>query len=387
MSGYDPSYDPFQPPTRQRPVTAAWALLVLLLVMALLLGGLVYWFWPHRSAAGSAQPRTVTPAGSLSDMEKATIDLFKAASPSVVHVTNMTLTRSASTQSVQKVERGLGSGFVWDQDGHIVTNYHVVEGANSVQVIFEDGTSYDTTDIATYPDKDMAVVTIKAPKSKLVAIPVGTSHDLQVGQSTFAIGNPYGLDHTLTTGIVSALGREITSPSKRPIRGVIQTSAAINPGNSGGPLLDSSGRLIGMNTAILTESGTFGGIGFAIPVDEINRFVPQLINNRQVVRPRLGIQVAEDQQARQLGVKEGAMVVRTFPGSPAEAAGLQGAQVDEEGHIILGDIVVAIDDKPIKSSKDLFDVLEQYKAGDTVTVGFIRDGKKKETKATLKVTA
>ncbi len=386
MSSYDPSYDPYESQTRQRPVAAVWPLLALLLGMALLLGGLVYWFWPHHQAAGTAQPRTVTPAGNLSELEKATINLFKAASPSVVHVTNMTETRSAFSMNVQKVERGLGSGFVWDQDGHIVTNYHVVEGANSVQVIFDDGTSYDTTNVVTYPDKDVAVVTIAAPKSKLVPIPVGSSHDLQVGQSAFAIGNPYGLDHTLTTGIVSALGREITSPSKRPIRGVIQTSAAINPGNSGGPLLDSSGRLIGMNTAILSESGTFGGIGFAIPVDEINRVVPQLINHGTVVRPQLGIQIAEDEQAHQLGVKEGAMIVHVFPGSPAQAAGLQGAQWDEQGHVILGDVIVSIDNKPIKSGKDLLDLLEQYKAGDTVTIGYIRDGKKKETKATLKAT-
>jgi S1-C subfamily serine protease len=383
MSGYDP----YEPRTYQRPVAAVWPFLSVLLGIALLLGGLVFWFWPHREAAGSAQPRTVTPAGDLSPLEKSTIDLFKAASPSVVHVTNMTETRSASDLNVQKIERGLGSGFVWDQDGHIVTNYHVVEGANSVQVIFEDGTSYDTSNIVTYPDKDIAVVTIDAPKTKLVPIPVGESHNLQVGQSTFAIGNPYGLDHTLTTGIISALGREITSPSKRPIRGVIQTSAAINPGNSGGPLLDSSGRLIGMNTAILSESGTFGGIGFAIPVDEINRVVPQLINNGEVVRPQLGVQIAEDQQAHQIGVKEGAMIVRVFPGSPAEAAGLKGAQVDRQGHIIPGDVIVSIDNKPIKAGTDLFNVLEQYKPGDTVTVGYLRNGRKMETKATLKVTA
>jgi S1-C subfamily serine protease len=386
MSDYD-TYDPYESRTRPHPVAAVWPFLAMLLVMALLLGGLVYWFWPHRQAAGQAQPRTVAPAGSLSDLEKSTIDLFSKASPSVVHVTNLSESRSALSMNVQRVERGLGSGFVWDQQGHVVTNYHVVEGANVIQVIFQDGTSYDSTDIKTYPDKDIAVVTINAPSSKLVPIPVGTSHDLQVGQSAFAIGNPYGLDHTLTTGIVSALGREITSPNKRVIRGVIQTSAAINPGNSGGPLLDSFGRLIGMNTAILSDSGAFGGIGFAIPVDEINRVVPQLINHGQVVRPRLGVQVAEDQQARQLGVKEGAMVVRVFPGSPAEATGLQGAQVDEQGHIILGDVIVAIDDKPIKSSKDLFDVLEQFKAGDTVTVTYMRDGKKQEAKATLKVTA
>ncbi|HKI38014.1 MAG TPA: trypsin-like peptidase domain-containing protein [Gemmataceae bacterium] len=386
MSQYDSSYDPYRD-TARRPVAAVWPLLVLLVGLALLLGGLVYWFWPGRGASGPAQPRTVTPAGKLSDAERATIDLFKAASPSVVHVTNLTETRTAFSLDVQRVERGLGSGFVWDDDGHIITNYHVVEGANFARVSFQDGNSYETANIWTYPDKDIAVLKISAPKSELVPIPVGTSHDLQVGQSTFAIGNPYGLDHTLTTGIVSALGREITSPNDRPIRGVIQTSAAINPGNSGGPLLDSSGRLIGMNSAILSKSGTFGGIGFAIPVDEINRVVPQLINNGKVVRPRLGVQVAEDEQARQIGVKEGALVVRVFGGSPAEAAGLRGILRDEEGRLILGDVIVSIDDKSIKTGKDLFSVLEQYKAGDTVTVAYLRNGQKKEAKVTLQVTA
>jgi S1-C subfamily serine protease len=386
MSTYDPSYDPYHTTTPHRPVAAVWPLLVLLLGLALLLGGLVYWFWPgHRG--GPAQPRTVTPAGDLSQAEKATIDLFKSASPSVVHVTNMTVTRSAFSLNVQRVERGLGSGFVWDKDGHIVTNYHVVEGANLVRVIFQDGTSYETSQVWTYPDKDIAVLKIAAPAEKLVPITVGDSHSLQVGQAAFAIGNPYGLDHTLTTGIISALGREITSPSKRPIQGVIQTSAAINPGNSGGPLLDSSGRLIGMNTAILSESGAFGGIGFAIPVDEINSDVPQLINNHKVVRPRLGVQVAEDQQARQIGVKEGALVVHVVPGSPAEAAHLRGVEEDDEGRIVLGDVITAIDDKPIKSGKDLFSVLEKYKAGDTVTIHYTRDGQKKEAKVTLQVTA
>jgi S1-C subfamily serine protease len=313
--------------------------------------------------------------------------LFRAAAPSVVHVTNLSVSRSPFSFNEQQVERGLGSGFVWDDDGHIITNYHVVEGANAAQVVFQDGTSYQTSEMWTYPDKDIAVLHISAPKSKLTPIPVGSSHDLQVGQSAFAIGNPYGLDHTLTTGVISALGREITSPNDRPIRDVIQTSAAINPGNSGGPLLDSFGRLIGMNSAILSKSGTFGGIGFAIPVDEINRVVPQLINHGKVVRPRMGVQIAEDQQARQIGIKEGALVVRVFPGSPSEAAGLRGLQRDDAGGIVLGDVITAIDGKPIKVGKDLFALLEQYKPGDTVTVTYLRDGQKRETKVTLQVTA
>ncbi len=384
MSSYNSSYD--QNEGSPRPIASVWPLLALLAALAVLLGGLVYWFWGARHSAGSAQPRPVTPAGNLSEAEQATIKLFRTAAPSVVHVANLTERRTPFSLNVQQDERGLGSGFIWDDDGHIVTNYHVVQGANLARVVFQDGTSYDTRDISTYPDKDIAVLHIKAPASKLVPILVGSSHDLQVGQSTFAIGNPFGLDQSLTTGIVSALGREITSPNGRPIRGVIQTSAPINPGNSGGPLLDSSGRLIGMTTAILSQSGMFGGIGFAIPVDEINRDVPQLINHGQVVRPRLGVQVAEDQVAHQLGIQGGALIVRVLPNSPAAAAGLRGVSEDDQGQIVVGDVIVAIDDKPIKTGKDLFAVLEQYKAGDTVTVTFVRDGKKQQTKATLEVT-
>jgi S1-C subfamily serine protease len=384
MSTYNSSYDPYE--RTQRPVASVWPFLALLAALAVLLGGLVYWFWGTRHPTVTAQPRPVTPAGKLSDAEDATIKLFKTAAPSVVHVTNLTERRTPFSLNVQQDERGLGSGFVWDSDGHIVTNYHVVQGANLARVVFQDGTSYDTREISTYPDKDIAVLHIKAPSSKLTPILVGSSHDLQVGQSTFAIGNPFGLDQSLTTGIVSALGREITSPNGRPIRGVIQTSAPINPGNSGGPLLDSSGRLIGMTTAILSQSGTFAGIGFAIPVDEINRDVPQLINHGQVVRPRLGVQIAEDQVAHQLGVDEGALIVRVLPNSPAAAAGLRGVSEDDQGQIVVGDVILAIDDKPIKAGKELFSVLEQYKAGDTVTVTFLRDGKKQQTKATLEVT-
>jgi len=384
MSTYDTSYRPTH--AAPRAVSSVWPVLVLFLGLALLLGGLVYWFWPGRSVSGPAQARAVTPAGKLADDEQATIQIFKNASPSVVHVTNLAVQRTSFSLNAQTIERGVGTGFVWDDNGHIVTNYHVVQGANLARVVFQDGTSYETRQIWTYPDKDIAVLQVQAPKSKLVPITVGSSHDLQVGQKTFAIGNPFGLDQTLTTGVVSALGREMTSPNNHPIRGVIQTSAAINPGNSGGPLLDSSGRLIGMNTAILSESGSFAGIGFAIPVDEINRVVPQLVNNGKVVRPRLGVQIAEDEQAHQLGVKEGALVVRVFPGSPAEAAGLQGVREDDAGHITLGDVIVAVDDKPIKAGKDLFSVLEQYQPGTTVTVGYLRGGKKQETKATLEVT-
>jgi S1-C subfamily serine protease len=339
----------------------------------------------NRSELAKAQPGPVTPADIRFDLEKASVQVFKNTSASVVHVTNVTERRNPTTLNLEDIPRETGTGFVWDDQGHIVTNYHVVEKANLLRVVFQDGSSYETRDVWSYPDKDIAVLNVKAPKSQLVTIPVGTSHDLQVGQLAFAIGNPFGLDHSLSVGVVSAMGREIATPTKRQLHGLIQTTAAINPGNSGGPLLDSAGRLIGMNTAMFSKSGMFGGIGFAIPVDEINRVVPQLITHGKVVRPHLAVQVAVDQQARLLGVKEGALLLRVPSGSLAEQAGLRGAHTDA-GRSVLGDVIVSIDDKPIKTGKDLFVVLEQYKLGDAVTIGFVRDGQKKEAKATLEVT-
>jgi S1-C subfamily serine protease len=280
---YEPSFSTGPRSTR----TLCWLLLVPL-VAVVLLGGLLYLLWPVWPAGGlipGAQPRAVTARGALADDEQATIELFKAVSPSVVHVTNLGVERVPFSLNAQVVPRGTGTGFIWDENGFIVTNYHVVDGASAVRVILSDHSSYESTRIWGYPDKDLAVIRIDAPKAKLKPIAVGTSQDLQVGQKTLAIGNPFGLDQTLTTGIVSALGREIESASGRPIQGVIQTSAAINPGNSGGPLLDSAGRLIGVNTAILSPSGTFAGIGFAIPVDEVNRLVPQLIAYGKVAPP------------------------------------------------------------------------------------------------------
>lgn len=385
MSNYESPYDPYRP--APRPSSSVAPFLLLLFLMAAILGGLVWFFWPPNRGGldPGAQPRPVVARGELAADEKATIDLFKAVSPSVVHVTNLSERRDAFSLNIQQVPRGTGTGFIWNEDGWIVTNYHVVQGANVVRVILSDHSSYDSRQVWGYPDKDLAVVRIDAPKNKLKPILIGTSHDLQVGQKTFAIGNPFGLDQTLTTGIVSALGREIESANGRPIRGVIQTSAAINPGNSGGPLLDSAGRLIGVNTAILSPSGTFAGIGFAIPVDEVNRVVPQLIAHGQVVRPRLGVQIAEDQQAQRLGVTEGALIIQVVPGSPAQKAGLRGTRVNEDREIVLGDIIVAIDDQPIKSGSDLFDAMERHRPGDTVTVSFVRNGRRQQVQAKLEV--
>jgi S1-C subfamily serine protease len=232
------------------------------------------------------------------------------------------------------------------------------------------------------PDKDLAVLKIDAPANRLPAIPVGTSKDLQVGQSVFAIGNPFGLDQSLTTGVISALGREIESVTRRPIQGVIQTDAAINPGNSGGPLLDSAGRLIGVNTAIYSPSGASAGIGFAIPVDTVNRIVPELIRYGKVTRPGIGVQIAEDQIAERFGVN-GVLVVDVVPGSAAAKAGLRPTRREASGRVRLGDVITAIDGKKVLSPNELYLTLENYKVGDAVNVSLMRDGKVVQAKLTL----
>jgi S1-C subfamily serine protease len=355
--------------------------LVALLGLALIL---VWWQGPRWQAIhdGEAVARPVTARGDLAEDEKSTIELFKNASPSVVHITTLALRQNIFTLDVFQIPQGTGSGFVWDDKGHIVTNYHVVPGNNAAKVTLSDHSTYDAQTVGKYPDKDLTVLWINAPKNKLHPIPVGSSHDLQVGQKAFAIGNPFGLDQTLTTGIISALGRSIQSVTKREIKEVIQTDAAINPGNSGGPLLDSAGRLIGVNTAIYSPSGTSAGIGFAIPVDEVNRAVPQLIKSGKVVRPDLGIELAEDQVMRKLDL-EGVLILYVKPGGPAAKAGLRPTRRDGFGEIQLGDIIVAIDGKPIKTKDDLYSTLEAHQIGDSVTVTVLRDDERKDVQVTL----
>jgi S1-C subfamily serine protease len=382
---YYPEERRYYRPQQPRSIWAAfvWPLVVLLGVVALLL-----WWVEHRNQGGpdaNAVPRTVTPRGNLSELEQATIQLFKNASPSVVHITNLGLRQDYFTLDVQQIPQGTGSGFIWDENGHIVTNYHVIQNANAAKVTLADQSTYDAQAVGVYPDRDLAVLWIKAQKSKLVPIPIGTSHDLQVGQSAFAIGNPFGLDHTLTRGIVSALGREIKSVTNRVIRDVIQTDAAINPGNSGGPLLDSAGRLIGVNTAIYSPSGSSAGIGFAIPVDEVNRAVPQLIRHGKMIRPSLGVRTAEDQVMRRLGM-EGVLILQVMPNSPAAQAELRPTRRGEQGDIELGDIIVAVDGKPIKSKDDLNAALENHKPGDTITLTIVRDEQRQDVKVTLGAT-
>src|SRR6266513_1022194 len=321
-----------------------------------------------------AVPRAVTPRGELSQGEKSTNGLFRQASPSVVHITAITVQRDLFTLNVIQIPEGTGSGVVWDTNGNVITNFHVIQNADAAQVTLADQSNWKAQVVGAAPDKDLAVLRIDAPASRLHPIPIGTSKDLQVGQSVYAIGNPFGLDQTLTTGVISALNREIESVTRRPIQGVIQSDAAINPGNSGGPLLDSAGRLIGVNTAIYSPSGTSAGIGFAIPVDTVNRIVPELIRSGKVTRPGLGVQIADEQIAQRLGVT-GILIVDVTRGSAAAKAGIQPTRRDAEGRLRLGDIITAMDGKKVESANDLYLLLEKYKIGDAVTVSLLRNGK------------
>jgi S1-C subfamily serine protease len=329
-----------------------------------------------------ATARVVATRGELFADEKSTINLFKQASPSVVHITALTVQRDFFSLNLYQIPEGTGSGFVWDATGNIITNFHVIQNADVAQVTLGDQSIWKARRVGVAPDKDLAVLRIDAPANRLRPIPLGTSKELQVGQSVFAIGNPFGLDQSLTTGVISALGREIESVTRRPIQGVVQTDAAINPGNSGGPLLDSAGRLIGVNTAIYSPSGASAGIGFAIPVDTVNRIVPELIRSGRVTRPGLGIQTAEEQIAERLGVN-GVLVVDVTPGGAAAKAGIRATRREPSGRVRLGDVITAINGTKIESPNDLFLALEKYRVGDSVNVTVLRDGKSLQTKLTL----
>ncbi|KUJ82494.1 2-alkenal reductase [Microbulbifer flavimaris] len=316
------------------------------------------------------------------DDERNTMEVFNFASPSVVYVTNETLVRDRWSLRVQSVPRGAGSGFIWDEQGHVVTNFHVIEGARQVTITLQDRSEWPALLVGTAPEKDLAVLRIDAPIELLKPLVAGSSRDLAVGRKVLAIGNPFGLDTTLTTGVVSALGREIQAANNRTIRNVIQTDAAINPGNSGGPLLDSRGRLIGVNTAIYSPSGASVGIGFAIPVDTVKKIVPELIAHGRLVRPVLGIESAPDQWASRYGF-EGVAVLRTAPGMPAEQAGLRGIYRAPNGGWQLGDVIVGIGRQPVRNYDDLLNALENHRAGDEVSLSYVRDGQTRETSITL----
>jgi len=358
----------FRPPSRRN-----W--MAMGLVWAAVFALVWAWMRPERGSPllnPTAEPQAVVARGNLTEDEKANIEVFKEASPSVVYITTSDVARDFFSLDPVEIRRGSGSGFIYDRDGHIVTNMHVLLDSTKVTITLADRSPWPARLVGLAGEKDLAVLKIDAPADRLKPINIGTSTDLQVGQKVFAIGNPFGLDQTLTTGIVSALGREIQSLTGRPIRDVIQTDAAINPGNSGGPLLDSAGRLIGVNTQIASPSGASAGIGFAIPVDIVNRVVPEIIRHGRVIRPILGVEVAPDHVTRRLGL-EGVLLLEVPESSGAGRAGLRGTIVTRDGTIRqFGDLVLKIDDRPTPDQYALLDALEKYKVGDEVRVTFRR---------------
>ena len=325
-------------------------------------------------ASMQTEPRPVTARGELALTEKSNIDIFQKSSPSVVYITTLTDAFNLWTRDVTRIPRGTGSGFIWDRQGHIITNYHVLQGVSAVRIRLSDQRTFNATLIGASPDHDLAVLRIPMTTNMPDPIPIGTSHDLQVGQITYAIGNPFGLDQTLTTGIVSALNRSLPNTNGSYIEGLIQTDAAINPGNSGGPLLDSAGRLIGINTAIYSPSGAYAGIGFAVPVDTVNRIVPKIIKKGHYQRPKLGITINEslnDDITKELGML-GVAVIEVQPNSAAERSGLSGITI-QNNVIISGDLIIGIDQHKIEGTKMLLSTLEKYNIGDRVKLKIMRN--------------
>ena len=330
-----------------------------------------------QGAGKQPAPRSVTPRSDLGAEEKATIELFRRSSPAVVYITTLQQVIDLFTMNVTAVPRGTGSGFVWDDQGHIVTNYHVIAGAKEAKVRLSDQRTFNATLIGASPEYDLAVLRVKMTERRPAPLPLGSSRELQVGQRVFAIGNPFGLDHTLTTGVISALDRSIDGEDGNKVNHLIQTDAAINPGNSGGPLLDSAGRLVGVNTAIYSPSGGSAGIGFAVPVDTVNRVVPEIIAFGRYRRPSIGVAVNDEVSAAlttQMGVK-GLVVIEVIKGSPAAEAGMRGARRLRNGSIEIGDVIQTIDGQAVDSTAAMDRLLEGKRLGDRATLGLLREGK------------
>jgi len=368
-----------------RRITLGALTAVPLILVGLALGSYFFATAPTSSAAPSAPsipdgrvPGTNVAAeianpipADLLESEKNTIQVFRTAGPSVVFVTNNTLRRDFFSMNVTEVPQGTGSGFLWDTHGHVVTNFHVIENGQTFSITLPSGVTREARVIGVEPRKDLAVLHFDTDGLEITALPVGRSDSLIVGQKVLAIGNPFGLDRTLTTGIISALGREIPTRGGFVIEDVIQTDASINPGNSGGPLIDSAGRVIGVNTAIYSPSGASAGIGFAVPIDTVARIVPQLIRFGQVRRAGLGVTVVSDHIVRGWGVS-GVVVREVFVGSAAARAGLRSIGVDRRGNIVSVDIVTAIDGQEVDSFAEFANALDGRKPGEEVVLTVVR---------------
>ncbi len=363
---------PSQPASLEEPSLSAFRLAGLVAIAA----GLAFLLARALYLQPANEPRAVTPRGELADDERTTVEIFEDASPSVVFITTAQRVRDFWTRNVTRVPRGAGSGFIWDDRGHVVTNYHVIRGAEEATVSLSDQRSYPAVLVGASPAHDIAVLRINVEFDKPPPVAVGSSGDLKVGQKVFAIGNPFGLDYTLTTGVISALDRSIDNDAGGVIENLIQTDAAINPGNSGGPLIDSAGRLIGINTAIYSPSGAYAGIGFAVPVDTVNRIVPRLIADGRYIRPSLGISANDEISRRLLAPQgiEGVLILAVGEGSPAARAGLRGTRRTQRGQILLGDVIIAVGDREVRRTAELVNALDAFDIGDSAPVGFWRNG-------------
>jgi S1-C subfamily serine protease len=314
-------------------------------------------------------------AGAAIEDERNTIGVFRAAAKSTVFVTEKQVVVDYFRGQAMEVPAGSGTGFVWDKEGHVVTNFHVVKDARSLTVTFDDNRIFEARIVGVEPRKDIAVIRVQAPGEALVPIQLPEKgQPLEVGQKAIAIGNPFGLDHTLTTGVVSALGREVQGIGGVSIRDMIQTDAAINPGNSGGPLLDSGGRLLGMNTMIYSRTGSSVGIGFAVPAATIMRVVPQIIRTGHAEQVGLGVSIDPEQRLERRAGIEGVVALSVKPGSPADKAGIVGIEQTAAG-IRLGDVIVAIDGERIRNYDDLYNAFDKRKAGDKVEITLNRQGR------------
>jgi S1-C subfamily serine protease len=355
------------------------------LVLFAVVGWQLFQLSGHAFSRSDAEPRPVTARGDLAADERATIQLFEQASPSVVYISTRRRVVDFWSRDVMSVPQGTGSGFIWDDSGHVVTNFHVIEGASEADVRLNDGRTYKAGLVGASPMHDLAVLRINVPFDSPPAVPVGTSGDLKVGQKVFAIGNPFGLDYTLTSGLISALDRSLSERGGVTIRHLIQTDAAINPGNSGGPLLDSAGRLIGINTAIYSPSGAYAGIGFAVPVDTVNRVVPQLIAEGEYRGPGLGIILDEkinELIASRTGI-EGVVILGVEPDSGAAVAGLRGTTIEPNGVVSIGDVITAIDGESVESVQDIARALDERGIGDEVELTIVRAGREQQVAVIL----